>query len=311
MTVDVRIQPELTDSTAWRDGRLHVVQAKQRLLFGQVYEDVAIERACFAEGGRVFCIASAGCTALSLCEHHDVVACDINPAQIEYVTRRLAGGPTELGAADKVMTFIRGFMPLAGWSRAKVLRFLEMQEPDAQASYFRDQLDNWRLRYGLDLLLSPLSLRGAYSPSLLSCLPPRFGAVMRGRMQRCFARHPNRTNPYAHALLLGSSEPIGGVPFPARNAIARIELVLDDAATYLERCPAGSFAGLALSNILDGAGPRYEQRLMSAVRRAARPGAVVVRRSFSEPPADLPTNRAADDRSMIWGVVDVRVVEEL
>jgi S-adenosylmethionine:diacylglycerol 3-amino-3-carboxypropyl transferase len=310
MTVDVRLQPELTEATAWREGRLHVVQGKQRLLFGQVYEDVAVERGSFAQGGRVFCIASAGCTALALCEDHNVVACDINPAQIEYVKRRLAGGPRELGVADKVMSFLRGFMPLAGWTRTKLLRFLSMDDLEAQAAYFVDQLDNWRFRYGLDLLLSPLSLRGAYSASLLACLPPRFGAVMRGRMQRCFARHPNRTNPYARALLLGSSEPVRRVPAPSPAAAARIELVLDDAAAYLERCPPGSFAGLALSNVLDGAGALYEERLMSAVRRAACPGAIVVRRSFGEPPAELPTNRAADDRSMIWGIVDVRKVEE-
>jgi S-adenosylmethionine:diacylglycerol 3-amino-3-carboxypropyl transferase len=310
VTVDIRLQPELTEGTAWRGGRLNTVQRKNKLLFGQVYEDSAIECASFAKGGRVFCIASAGCTALALCRDHDVVACDINPSQIEYIQRRMQGGAREMGAADRIMGFMRGFMPLAGWGRTRMRHFLNMDDPAAQMSYFREELDTWRFRYGLDLLLSPLSLRGVYSSSLLACLPPRFSEVLRGRLERCFARHPNRTNRYAHALFLGLPNEAESEPAVPKEA-SRIDLVLDDATAYLERCAQGSFAGLSISNILDGASPAYEERLRSAVRHAAAEGAIVVRRSFSEPPPDLRTNCAEDDRSMIWGIVDVRRVDDL
>jgi S-adenosylmethionine:diacylglycerol 3-amino-3-carboxypropyl transferase len=307
MTTDVRLQPELTEGTAWKAGRFHVVQKKQRLLFGRVYEDSAIERAAFERGSRVFCIASAGCTAFDLSHDHDVVACDINPAQIDYVRRRMAGGARELGAAERIMGFLRGFMPLAGWTRSKMDLFLRMDDTAAQDEYFRTELDNWRFRTGLDLLLSPLSLRGVYSSQLLDCLPPKFPAVLRGRMQRCFARHPNRTNPYAQALLAGRDDTDARPPPAGRP----IELVVDDAATYLERCPRGSFGGLAISNILDGADESYRDRLLSAVRHAAARGAVLVQRSFGEATPDRRTNQADNDRSMIWGVVDVREVGAL
>jgi hypothetical protein len=47
------------------------------------------------------------------------------------------------------------------------------------------------------------------------------------------------------------------------------------------------------------------------VRRAAAPGATVVLRSFAEPTHATPYDGATRDRSVLWGVVDVRPVAEL
>ena len=94
-------------------------------------------------------------------------------------------------------------------------------------------------------------------------------------------------------------------------APARIRLVVADAAGCLEREPAGTLGGFSLSNILDGASEAYGRRVFAAVRRAAAPGAVVVLRRFAEPPVPVSWNRAAEDRSMIWGTVAVKPVEAL
>lgn len=287
--------------TAWERGRFDARSGPSKLLFGRMYEDASIELGAFAPGGRIFCIASAGCTAMKLAPRHEVVAVDINPVQLAYAARRFAGVRGVRGSAERVMAFGRAFAPLAGWWPSKVRAFLDLDDTSEQVEFWRRHLDTRRFRAALGVLLSATALRAVYAPRFLGFLPRQLAAVMRGRMERAFSRHPNRTNPHARALLLGelSNEP----PPPEAR---KIRLVHVDAAAYLEREPAGSFDGFTLSNILDGADADYERRLFAAVKHAAAPGAVVVRRSFGEVRGVLPTNHAAEDRAMLWGVVDVR-----
>jgi S-adenosylmethionine:diacylglycerol 3-amino-3-carboxypropyl transferase len=287
--------------TAWERGRFDASGGPSKVLFGRMYEDASIESSAFRPGGRVFCIASAGCTAMKLAPRHEVVAVDINPAQLAYAERRFAGEQGIRGAAERIMAFGRALAPAAGWRPSTLRAFLGLDDPAEQSAYWRAHLDTWRFRAAVDGLLSLAALRTVYASRFLDFLPPHLGVVMRGRMERCFARHPNRTNPYVRALLLGelSDEP---PPAEAKG----IRLVLADAAAFLDREPPGTFDGFALSNILDGASADYERRLISAIKRAAAADAVVVLRSFREAPIDLRTNRAAEDRAMLWGIVDVR-----
>jgi len=292
--------------TAWKSGRFDARHGPGEVLFGRMYEDASIELAAFRPGGRVFCIASAGCTAMSLAWRHEVVAVDINPVQLAYAERRIAGERTTPGVAERAMNTVRSLAWTVGWSSSKLRTFLDLQVPSAQSSFWHDHLDTRRFRAAFDGMLSLTALRAVYAEPFLDFLPRRLGAVLRGRMERCFARHPNAANPYARALLLGESSE--DPPAPAASAI---RLVHADAATYLEDQPSGSFDAFTLSNILDGADGAYAPRLMAAVKRAAAPGAVCVLRSFREPAGNLPANRAADDRSMLWGVVDVREAASL
>ena len=287
--------------TAWERGRFDAGRGPSKVLFGRMYEDASIECGAFPPGGRIFCIASAGCTAMQLAPRHEVVAVDINPVQLAYAERRFAGEHAVRGAAERVMAFGRALAPAAGWRSPTLHAFLDLDDPGKQIAYWRRHLDTWRFRAAVDGLLSLTALRTVYASTFLDFLPSPMGAVMRGRMERCFARHPNCTNPYARSLLLGE---LSDDPPPAEAA--QIRLVHADAAAYLEREAAGSFDGFALSNILDGASADYERRLIAAVKRAAAPNAVSVLRSFREPRSALATNRAADDRAMLWGIVDVR-----
>lgn len=297
--------PAGTAITPWQRGRFDARRGPSKVLFGRMYEDPEIELAAFPPTSRVFAIASAGCTAMRLAAAgHRVVAIDINRDQLAYAAARLAGQPAVCGTAERVMGLARRFAPLVGWSRARIDAFLALDDPAEQAEVWRRQLDTRRLRAAFGALFSVTALRAVYASPFLAFLPRRLGAVMRARMARGFARHPNRTNPYARALLAGE---LPDVPAPASG----IELVLGDAAGWLEGAPAASFDAFTLSNILDGADPAYRGRLFAAVRRAAAPGAIAVLRSFAEPAAPLPTNRAGDDRAMLWGIVDVRPADQL
>lgn len=290
----------MKSETAWQAGRLGWRSGSQRLLFGRMYEDAEIERAAFRGKRRVFCIASAGDTALRLADEHEVVACDINPVQLAYAERRANGGPAETGDAERAMRFARRLMPLAGWREGVLREFLAMSDVAAQAAFWREHFDTWRFRAGFDLLMSAPVLRMMYAREFLSFLPRKFGEVMRKRLERGFARHANAANPYARALLLGES----GEEIPAKKA--NIRFVAGDAASWLESCGEKYFDGLTLSNILDGADEAYRARLMRAVQRAATDEAILVLRSFGEPSRGVENNRAECDRAMLWGVVDVR-----
>jgi len=290
--------------TAWAAGRFDRRAGPRRILFGHMYEDPGIELRAFPPRSRVFCIASAGDMALELSRSHTVTAVDINPVQLAYARARLAGAPAEKGIAERLLDLGRTLLPLLGWRRSVLESFLQMSDPVEQLEFWRRNLDTRRFRLGVDLLLSFAALRSAYASPFLEVLPPRFGRVMRARMERCFGRHSNADNPFARALLQGD------FPRSDGGTGSAVELACADAAGFLERCPPASFDAFTLSNILDGAAVGYRKRLLAAVQNASTPGALVVLRSFSEPTSEMPTNLARDDRTMLWGIVDVRPVRQ-
>jgi SAM-dependent methyltransferase len=265
-----------------------------------MHEDWMIEAEALPERGRIFCIASAGCTAFALASRGArVTAVDANPAQIEYVRERLNGAEPRAGVVEGMLTRLRRLGPLVGWSPATLSDFCALGDGQAQLDFWRTRLDTRRFRAGLAFLLNPLGLRLAYSSPLVAALPPSFGRVVRSRLERGFALHPNRLNPYARFLLLGEAEQ------PDPQPGIDLTLVCADAAAYLERSAPSGFDGFSLSNVLDGTSPTYGQRLFSSVRRAAAPGAVVVLRSFNQPATTEEERCAARDRSLLWGSVRV------
>ena len=232
-----------------------------------MYEDAEIELRAFQPDGRIFCIASAGCTAMRLAARHTVVAVDMNPVQLAYVQQRLEGASIRRGSAERMLAFARTLAPIAGWKQPRVRIFLDLDDPKQQILYWRRHLDTRRFRAAFSFVFSRVVLSSVYSAAFLNVLSPNFGTILRARMERCFALHPNRTNPYTYALLLGDMP-------AARDAAEapQIQLRCADAADFLERQPAGSFTGFSLSNILDGANLAYAQRLLAACNMLLHPG---------------------------------------
>jgi S-adenosylmethionine:diacylglycerol 3-amino-3-carboxypropyl transferase len=272
-----------------------------RVLFGRMYEDSEIELAVFPPRARVFTVASAGCTAFALAARgYSVTAVDVNPAQAAYVRSRLAGGPVLRGSAERLLARLRRIAPLAGWSTTTLKAFCSLEDVEEQRRFWAERLDTERFRIALALVFRPFTLRTMYASQFTSALPARFDRVLRERLERGFATHPNRNNPYARQLLLGDASPL---PPPAYGQ--SVDVRCADAAAYLERAEAASFEGFALSNVLDGADDAYAGRLFAAVRRAAAPGAKFVLRSLGEPTGPAAKEWAVRDRSLIWGSIRI------
>jgi S-adenosylmethionine:diacylglycerol 3-amino-3-carboxypropyl transferase len=290
-----------------------------------MFEDAAIEQHLFRGARRVFCIASAGCTAMALARlGHCVTAVDINSAQIDYVRSRCGGGPVQAGDADRVLRLGRWLLWLAGLTRGTLQQFLSLSNLEVQRRVWRGQFDNRRLRLMLRAAFSRFALRRAYGLAFVESLSEHFAESLVNRLARGFARHPNRTNPYAWWLWLGSrrgerdgqastlahATPLGKPELPSdldgRALGAGCRLVCADAVEFLSACPAGSFDAFSLSNILDGANQSYASQLWRAVRRAAAPGAISILRSLAEPQSPMEASWAACDRAMLWGSISVR-----
>ena len=293
----LQLMPEKV-STPWRDGPFRAL--RNDLLFGQMYEDSRIELRAFKSQSRVFCIASAGCTARALAAAgHQVTAVDINPLQLSYASSRAAGAPPQRGRADLMMALGRWLACVAGWTRTRLKAFLNLSDTAQQLAYWDAELDTTILRALVDTLLAPQFLRLCYANPFLDAVPKDFGLCLRQRLRLGWAHHSNRSNPYAASLLLGAPPVDPGTPS------SPIRFICADAAEFLEGCPSSQFDAFTLSNIGDGTDQAYLRRLRSAISHAAAPGASVVTRSFSDPKFSAGPNRAAEDRSLLWGVVEV------
>jgi len=300
----MQCRPETTStssSTPWRRGPFRL--RPRCPIFGQTYEDCAIELRVFKSQSRVLTIAGAGDTARALAAAgHSVTAIDINARQLAYARMRAEGGPAGRGVIEYLLAFGRNLAILAGWSRPRLSHFLSLSDASEQVEYWDHWLDTPKWRAVVDMLLAPHLLGLSYASPFVHALPRDFGERIRQRLRRGWSLHANRSNPYASALLLGKA------PVENGRAVFPVRFVCADAAEFLENSPA-AFDAFALSNIGDGASLTYQRRLRAAVERAAAPGAVLVTRSFAEPVAetgpDAAANWAAQDRSLLWGVVEV------
>ena len=234
-----------------------------------MYEDPDVEVRSLPRG-RVLAIASAGDVAFALAASgRKVVAVDVNPAQVEYVRARMAGAPARTGRADRYLALAGRALPAMGLTRRRLERFFEIDDPSLQVSAWRT-LAGRRFRGALALAFGP-ALRLAYRGELAHALPPHFAAELSSRLERGFATHPNRRNPLARALF-----GLPTAPTPAREVEVQAAEVLG-----------------------------FRDQLLAAARGASRTGAVAVFRTLGLPQSKEDSERAASDRALIWGGIEV------
>jgi S-adenosylmethionine:diacylglycerol 3-amino-3-carboxypropyl transferase len=271
-----------------------------------MHEEWRVEAAVFPQRGRIFCIASAGCTALALATRgYRVTAVDINPEQVRYARARAQGARPQPGIVEERLARGRQVLPWLGIREHDLRQFLELTRPSEQTLFWRERLETGRLRLFLRCALSSIMMKRINSPALANSIPRRFDLVIRRRLARTWANHPNRENPFAWRLLLGCSPLTTESDSPNPEPTADIEFVHADAAEYLDGGAPERFDGFTLSNIFEAAPPAYQARLRASLRRAAAPGAVLVARTLAECTDPAAARWAARDRSPLWGGIEI------
>jgi S-adenosylmethionine-diacylglycerol 3-amino-3-carboxypropyl transferase len=195
----------------------------------------------------------------------------------------LSSGLNHCGALDRKLVWMRRALHLLlGRRRQESM----LGEPDAAAQrrFYHERWDDWRWKLLFRWGLSRPVLRLVYDRALLDGLPRDFARIMKEQVDAAFLGSPIRENGYLWETFLGRPAPdASGLPIYlqrphhaiVREGLSRLNLACADAAEWLEACPPASIGFFALSNILEISAPDYRRRLALAIRRAARPGALV------------------------------------
>ncbi|MCR8670142.1 BtaA family protein [Agrococcus sp. HG114] len=284
---------------------------RQRLLHGWDWADVRIELEELRPGTRVLASAGAGEVVAALAAAgHTVSAIASNRTQLDYARRRVAGGPFEPGAAERLFDLGRGMIRAASpaWSRRRVRQFLHEDDPLRAAEHWKARLDNRTLASILKTMLGPAgTLTALVLRDFATPLPPHFDEAIRGRIGRALRKHAPSDNPFAWRLLLGEEWPGHRLPAVAPDAIRWIDEPLLD---HLERAERGAYDAITISNVIDGADERWVRDLRKAAMRALVPGGPLIARSLATTMDDEAAKRARRDRAMLWGSIVVhRAVE--
>jgi S-adenosylmethionine-diacylglycerol 3-amino-3-carboxypropyl transferase len=209
----------------------------------------------------------------------------------------LSGGLNQCGIVErKLLRVTRFFLPLQV-GRRRVEEMFRQTDLDAQRAFYRAYWDTWRWKSAFRLGLSRPGLRLVYGKPFVERAPVEFWRLMKRQVDATFLDFPIGENSYLWQTFLGRYPPgEEGLPIYLRRkyhaevqaGMARVVLTCSDAAGFLEAQAPASIGFYALSNILEITTPEYTARLVAAILKTAKPGAVVCVRSIFPPgPDDL------------------------
>lgn len=281
--------------TPWATSAL--LRGGDAVRFGLGYDDERIELEALPRG-RALVIAGSGEVAAALASVGDeVTAIDIRPAQRAYAEQRVAGGPTQLGEAERLLAIGRAALAIAQpvWRPGRLARLLELPADRAVEAWRR----HFATRTTRALLRAVLGARGAVGAlmpaELRAGIPAGFSDDVLERIEQRLGDPHNRF--LARLLLGGAHDPWRP---PGHGPITWLD---GDVLEHLERVDPGTYDAISLSNIGDAATDAWVDRLRSATTRALAPGGVALLRAVSRDGEDEARDLAGRDRSALWGAI--------
>lgn len=273
-----------------------------RIKFAVVREDPAVEeelvRGVEAEAALV--VASGGCTALHLAHYFPglrVTAFDRNPMQLSHVAAKngaLAAadriklnvedprvdGLNQRGEFEGLFRMLRGLLVEFVVSESELASFFDRGLPSRERAELFDRWvasPYWPVAFEL-AFANPL-LVAMFGPDAIQHAD---AGSYPGYFQRAFERGLRRAdaprNPFLQHVLLGCYRAGDGPAYLKATAALPIELV---EGSLLDVPDLDSYQVYSLSNVFDWSDDALVERWAQALRRAARPGSVVLIRQLN------------------------------
>ena len=304
----------------------------QQLVYNQVWEDYAVDRAAFGVGADddVFTITSGGCNVLNTLTEatapRRIVAIDVNAGQRALLddkmrlirrgdhaalwraygvpAQRDAGSVYARGAYGR-FAWVRRFMRLVV-GRRTVERFAAAASLDEQRAIYLREVEP-RL-FGPTVRALPTALAGVCGmhwrqvASTLTYGRFRLQSVCRLTLRHVLTSYPIRENYYWHQMLTGAyAGPAESPPYlraehfaALQRHVKRVENLQGCAIAYLRATPDATFTCINLADVPEFLSPARREQLFREVKRVAAPGARILYRSFAP---DVPVPASCNGES--------------
>jgi S-adenosylmethionine:diacylglycerol 3-amino-3-carboxypropyl transferase len=197
----------------------------------------------------------------------------------------IAAGVDGCGVTEAFYRFVAGSLRRSDWPDGVWRALLSAGSMDEQRELLATHFAGGRFRVALEMLLSRSMHELFYPPSIFAHVAEHdFARVFARRFGERVMAEPMRGNYFLSQLIFGEyllDVPGGAPPYltqkgyaEARRNLHKLRLVTGALQEVLD--PSMRADALFLSNVLDWASEEQTARIGDGVRRAARPGAVVV-----------------------------------